>query len=58
MDKLTEIGSRLPNDQDLGKYVRSLVRELKSNEIEDIVKNTPNDFELGKTLRKKINEKK
>lgn len=58
MDKLTEIGRKLPNDQDLGKYVRSLVRELKSNDIEDIVKNTPNDFDLGKTLRKKINEKK
>lgn len=57
MDKLTEIGKKLPNDQDLGKYVRSLVRELKSNEIEDIVKEYPNDFELGKQLRKKINRK-
>ncbi len=58
MDKLIEIGKKLPNDQDLGKYVRSLIRELKSNEIEDIVKVYPNDFELGKQLRKKINEKK
>jgi|688.fasta_scaffold2583658_1 hypothetical protein len=57
MDKLTEIGKKLPNDQDLGKYVRSLVRELKSNEIEDIVKEYPNDFDLGKQLRKKINQK-
>ena len=58
MEKLAEIGKKLPNDHDLGKYVRSLIRELKSNEIEDIVKEYPNDFELGKQLRKKINEKK
>lgn len=58
MDKLTEFGKNLPNDQDLGKYVRSLIRELKSNEIEDIAKLYSNDFELGKQLRKKINEKK
>lgn len=57
MDKLTEIGRKLPNDQDLGKYVRSLVRELKSNDIEDIVKEYPNDQDLGKQLRKKINQK-
>ncbi len=58
MDKLIEIGKKLPNDQDLGKYVRSLIREIESNEIKDIVKEYPNDFDLGKQLRKKINEKK
>ena len=58
MDKLTEIGKKLPNDHDLGKYVRSFIRELKSDEIEYIVKIYSNDFELGKQLRKKINEKK
>jgi len=57
MDKLTEIGKKLPNDQDLGKYVRSLIREIESNEIKDIVKEYPNDFDLGKQLRKKINQK-
>lgn len=57
MDKLTEIGKKLPNDQDLGKYVRSLIGEIESNEIKDIVKEYPNDFDLGKQLRKKINQK-
>ena len=58
MDKLIEFGKNLPNDQDLGKYVRSSITDIESDEIKDIVKEYPNDSELGKQLRRKINEKK
>ena len=44
--KIVELGTKFPNDGDLGKSVRSLMR------TNDFVLEHPNDGDLGKEIRK------
>ncbi len=52
---LVELKSKLPNDQDLGEYVRfnyDKIIDLSYTETQKIVNANPNDFMLGEEIRR------
>ena len=48
IETIIELGKKFPNNQDLGRNARSIMRE------KDFMRETPNDFDLGTELRKII----